>query len=274
MRIPTAVKDAPVNVDRFKSKRDRLVTHYGWLLIRGLGRVFARQSLVGDAPFLDNRNFSFVDDFTDNWEAIRDEVIEILHHREVIPVFHEISPEQRHISIGDSWRTFVLFGFGTKLEQNCRYAPVTAALLERVPNLENAWFSILAPGYHIPAHTGVSKGIVRAHLGLVIPRDAERCCMRVGDEVRVWRPGDLFVFDDTFDHEVWNDTLEERVVLVFDVDRPMRRFGRLLNRVFVRLLKLTAFYREPKRRMVMFEDRFEAAVRRADSDPQDGDRGV
>ena len=263
-----------MSVDRFKSERDHLVTHYGGLLVRGLDRLFARQSLVGDAPFLDNRHFSFVDEFIGNWEAIRDEVVEILRHREVIPVFHEISPEQRRISIGDNWRTFLLFGFGTKLDQNCRQAPVTAALLDRVPNLQSAWFSILAPGYHIPAHTGVSKSIVRAHLGLVIPQEAERCRMRVSDEVRVWRPGELFVFDDTYNHEVWNDTPDERVVLLFDVDRPMRRFGRLLNQAFVRLLKLSAFSREPKRRMVMFEDRFEAAVRRADGDPEGSDRGT
>ena len=259
-----AAEDAYMGVDRLKSACDRLVTRDGWMLVRGLGRVFTRQSLVGDAPFLDNRHFSFVGDFTDNWEAIRDEVVAIMRHREVIPAFHDISPEQRHISTGDSWRTFMLFGFGTKLEQNCRHAPVTAALLERVSHLENAWFSILASGSHIPAHTGVSKGIVRAHLGLVIPREVDRCRMRVGDEVRVWRPGELFVFDDTYDHEVWNDTADDRIVLVFDVDRPMRWVGRLLNRLFVRLVKLSAFYREPKRRMAVFEDRFEAAVRRAD----------
>ncbi len=249
-------------VDRFKSERDRLITHYGWLLVRGLGHVFARQSLVGDAPVLDNRHFPFVDEFTDNWEAIRDEVVAILCHREAIPLFHEVSPEQRHISIGESWRTFLLFGFGSKLEKNCRQTPVTAALLERVPGLETAWFSVLAPGSHIPPHSGVSKGIVRVHLGLVVPRDAERCWMRVGEQVRTWRPGELFVFDDTYDHEVCNETPDERVVLVFDVDRPMRWRGRLLNRVFVRLVKLSRFYREPKRRMVVFEDRFQAAVGR------------
>lgn len=256
---------------RFTGTRDRLVTRYGWMLVRGLDRVFARQSIVGNAPFVENRRFAFTHDFARNWEKIRDEVLQILRHRDTIPPFHEISPDQGNISVGTSWRTFLLFGFGTRLERNCRHAPVTAALLEQVPQLQTAWFSILAPGCHIPAHTGVSKGFVRVHLGLVVPREADRCRMRVGDEERIWRPGELFVFDDTYDHEVWNDTPDERVVLVFDVDRPMRRVGRLLNAVFIRLVKHSSFYREPETRMAVHEERFDAAVRVAAADNPGGD---
>ena len=132
--------------------------------------------------------------------------------------------------------------------------------------MQTAWFSILAPGYHIPAHRGVSKGIIRGHLGLMVPADREKCRMRVGEAICVWREGEVFVFDDTFEHEVWNDTGEERVILLFDFDRPMRPLGRLLNNSFLRLLKLTSYYREPLRRMQTLEDRFEAAVRKADAD--------
>ena len=72
------------------------------------------------------------------------------------------------------------------------------------------------------------------------------------------------MFDDTYDHEVWNDTDDERVILLFDFDRPMRFWGRLLNKSFVSLLKLTAYYQEPKKNMQTMEERFEAATRRAD----------
>ncbi|TMJ37928.1 MAG: aspartyl/asparaginyl beta-hydroxylase domain-containing protein [Alphaproteobacteria bacterium] len=125
-------------------------------------------------------------------------------------------------------------------------------------------FSILSPGYHIPAHSGVSKGILRTHLGLIIPKDAEKCRMRVDDKIQVWRPGEIFVFDDTYEHEVWNDTDDERVILLFDFDRPMKLWGRVLNKTFVSLLKLTAYYQEPKKNMQTMEERFEAATRRAD----------
>jgi len=250
--------------------RDRLVTHYGWRLVRGLDRVFAAQSLVPDTAFIDTADFPWADALVARWPAMRDEALAVLRHRDAIPAFHEISPEQASISVGHHWRTFLLYGFGTRLEQNCRHAPITAAALERVPGLATAWLSILAPGYHIPAHGGVSKGFVRAHLALVVPQEAERCRMRVGDEVRAWRAGELLLFDDSREHEVWNDTDEERVVLVFDVDRPMRPLGRWLHRLFLRLVRRTAFYREPKARMEAFEARFDAAVRAGDDGADTG----
>jgi ornithine lipid ester-linked acyl 2-hydroxylase len=250
-------------IERFRKARRKRVKRTGKNLIRGLGAFLGRQSLVGDAPVLDMKHFPFLQEFTGNWRAIEAEVRQILKHREAIPVFQDISPDQMRISKGTNWRTFILFGFGTKLEKNCRQAPVTAALLEKVPKLQTAWFSILGPGYHIPAHRGVTKGILRAHLGLIIPRDAEKCHMRVGDTDNVWRPGEIFVFDDTYEHEVWNDTTDERVILLFDFDRPMRAWGRALNASFVRLLKFTAYYQQPKRNMATHEDRFEAATRRA-----------
>jgi ornithine lipid ester-linked acyl 2-hydroxylase len=249
--------------ERFRKQRRKRVKRFGKNLIRGLASFLGRQSLVGDAPVLDSKHFPFLEDFTGNWEAMRAEVQEILKFREAVPVFQEVSPDQMKISKGANWRTFILFGFGEKLEKNCKQAPETTRLLEQVPNLQTAWFSILGPGYHIPAHRGVSKGILRAHLGLIIPRDAEKCRMRVGETINVWRPGEIFVFDDTYEHEVWNETDDERVILLFDFDRPMGWAGRFVNKTFVSLLKLTAYYQEPKKNMATFEDRFEAATRRA-----------
>jgi beta-hydroxylase len=248
---------------RFREARRKRVKRIGKHFIRGIADFLGRQSLVGDAPVLDMKHFAYLKTFPENWQGIRDEVKEILKHREAVPLFQEVSPDQMRISKGANWRTFILFGFGTKLEKNCRQAPLTTKLLEQVPNLQTAWFSILSPGYHIPAHRGVSKGILRAHLGLIIPREAEKCRMRVGDTINVWREGEIFVFDDTYDHEVWNDTEDERVILLFDFDRPMRFWGRLISRSFVRLMKLTAYYQEPRKNLQTFEDRFEAAARRA-----------
>lgn len=247
---------------RFKRARRKQVKRFGKNLIRSLADFLGRQSLVGDAPVLDSKHFPFLKDFTDNWETIREEVREILKHRESIPLFQDISPDQKRISKGNNWRTFILFGFRTKLEKNCLQAPVTTRLLEKVPDLQTAWFSILSPGYHIPAHRGVTKGILRAHLGLLIPRDAEKCRIRIGDRIQVWRPGEIFVFDDTYDHEVWNDTEDERVILLFDFDRPMRFWGRAINAAFIALMKFTAYYQEPKKKMYDIQDRFEAATRR------------
>jgi beta-hydroxylase len=248
-----------------RKRRYKIVKRFGKKMIYALASIQSRQSLVGDTPVLENKHFPYLQPFADNWRQIRTEVEEILKYREIIPAFQEVSPDQWRISKEKNWRTFILYGFRKRMNKNCTMAPVTTRLLEQVPNLQTAWFSILAPGYHIPPHTGVTKGIVRAHLGLIVPKDNEHCRLRVADVIKVWKEGELFVFDDTFEHEVWNDTEEERVILLFDFDRPMRLVGRALNATILGLIKLTAFYQEPRRNMIGYENRFEAAVRRADA---------
>jgi beta-hydroxylase len=264
MMADAATKTDLTLIERLKKARRRRVKRFGKWFTGVLGRFLATQSLIGNEPVLDNRHFPFLGTFASNWERIRDEAKSILEFREAVPGFQEISPDQKKIATDKNWRTFILYGFGIKLEKNCRHAPFTSSLLEKVPGLQTAWFSILSPGYHIPAHTGVSKGIVRAHLGLIIPKDAEKCRLRVGDRIKVWHEGEIFVFDDTYEHEVWNDTPEERVILLFDFDRPMKFWGRAMTNMFLNVMKLTAFYQEPKKNLADWEARFEAATRRAD----------
>lgn len=242
----------------------RRVKKYGKRLTRWMARHQSRVSLVPDTPFFEPAMFPQLNELRDNWEAIAEETRGVLKHREAIPGFQELSPDQYRIATEKNWRTFVLFGFGERLEKNCAQMPRTAEMLSRIPRIQIAWLSILAPGYHIPAHTGVTKGIIRTHLGLIIPKDAEKCRIRVGDKIKHWQPGELVVLDDTFEHEVWNDTDEERVVLLLDFERPMKWSGRALNWVFLRLIKFTAFYRDPQRNARDYQDRFEAATRRAD----------
>jgi ornithine lipid ester-linked acyl 2-hydroxylase len=247
---------------RLKNFRRKKIKTFGKRLIRGLADFLGRQSLVNDVPVFPDGSFPVLKVFEERWPDIERELKEILKHRAAIPLFQDVSPDQMKIAKGNNWRTFILYGFGSKLEKNCAQAPVTAALLAQVPHLQTAWFSIISPGYHIPPHRGVTKGILRAHLGLIVPRDYKRCYIRVDEVERCWEVGKLFVFDDTYEHEVFNNTDEERVILLFDFDRPMTWRGRLVNSTFLRLMKLTAYYQEPKRNMATFEDRFEAATRR------------
>lgn len=242
----------------------KFIKRRGKKLMRWIAGFQSRQGLVPDTPFIDTDHFPFLKEFEDKWEVIRDEAYEVLKYRDAIPGFEQVSPDQHRIAKAQKWKTFILYGFGDRLEKNCKIAPASAEILSRVPNVQTAWFSILAPGYHIPAHTGVTKGIVRAHLGLIIPKDREKCRIRVHDQIKAWKEGEVIVLDDTYEHEVWNDTEEERVILLFDFDRPMRWRGRMLNKLMLRLMKLTAFYQEPKKNLADFEARFEAATRRAD----------
>jgi beta-hydroxylase len=251
--------------EHLKNPRRAFVKKTGKKLVRKIAAFQSKQSKVPDTPKIDNTYFPFLSHFTENWETIQAEAKEVLKFRDAIPGFQEISPDQYRLAKEQNWKTFVLFGFGQRLEKNASLAPKTAEILESVPNLQTAMFSILAPGYHIPAHKGVTKGILRSHIGLIIPKDREQCRIRVDDTITVWKEGEIFVFDDTYEHEVWNDTNEERVILLFDFDRPMKFWGRFLNKSFLQIMKFTAFYQDPKKNLQTAEDRLEAAIRQADA---------
>ncbi|MBI2322819.1 MAG: aspartyl/asparaginyl beta-hydroxylase domain-containing protein, partial [Chloroflexi bacterium] len=115
------------------------------------------------------------------------------------------------------WKVFGLFDFpgGAPLPENTRKCPVTASLVERhIPRHGAAGFSVLRPRTRIRPHQGYQGDFLRCHLGLRIP--AGDCGLRVGDETRSWETGKAVIFDDRLDHEAWNLTDEERVVLLID----------------------------------------------------------
>lgn len=252
-------------IQRVRQARRRAVKGLGRHLTRWLDRFYARQSRIGDPAVFDSALFPFLRTLEADWEGIRREVERVLEHRAHVPPFHAISPDQHRISRDDRWRTFFLYGFGFRSERNCRRCPRTAALLEQIPSLRTAWFSILGPRSHIPPHRGPTKGVVVFHLGLIVPEDGTRCFIRVGEHVRHWQPGECFAFDDTYEHEVRNDTDQERVVLIFHVDRPMGPAGRLVNRAFQTAIRWSAYVQEPLRNLKSWEDAFDEAMRRSNA---------
>lgn len=218
--------------------------------LKALNAFQGRHSPIGDMPvFPEPRVFPFTRPLERSWRTIREELDAVLVHRESVPSFHEISPDQARISRGDNWKTFTFYVMGTRIDDNCDQCPQTAELLGRLPGLQNAFFSILAPRYHIPAHHGPSRALLRVHLGLKVPQDRDHCWIRVHDQFLHWRDGEVVVFDDTYEHEVHNDTDEERVVLFLDFDRPMDLPGRLVDGVLVRVMRATDYVRDPLRNL-------------------------
>lgn len=156
----------------------------------------------------------------DNWQLIRDELIEVLKVEDSIPKFHEVDKIQRFINDDDkaAWRVFMFMAYGNWQETNCARAPKTSALLKEIPGITTAMFSILGPNKHIPPHNGFYKGVYRYHLGLIIPKGGE-CYIVNGGERYDWKEGEGVLFDDTYKHAVWNRSEETRVVLFCDVFR-------------------------------------------------------
>jgi aspartyl/asparaginyl beta-hydroxylase (cupin superfamily) len=240
---------------RLEKLRRSWVKKTGKRVLQLTDRFISSQSLIGDAPVFDPAIFSWVKDFEDNWEKVRAELDVVLQDRDSLPSFHDISPDQKRISKGDNWKTYIFYGLGHRVDSTCERCPETTRLLERCPELQNAWFSILKPGYRIPPHKGPTKGIVRIHLGLIIPEQREQCWIRVDDRVLHWDEGKCIVFDDSYEHEVQNNTGEQRVVLFFDVIRPLRTPGRVLNRIMLVLLKRTAYFQDARENIRQWEQR-------------------
>jgi aspartyl/asparaginyl beta-hydroxylase (cupin superfamily) len=129
----------------------------------------------------------------------------------------------RELNNNPQWTAIHLLQKGQRIEANARHCPRTMAALEKLPQpvvmgaSPNAMYSLLAPHTRIPPHTGVANTRLVCHLPLIVPPG---CGFRVGETVREWKVGEAFVFDDTIEHEAWNDSDELRVVFIFDLWPP------------------------------------------------------
>lgn len=121
------------------------------------------------------------------------------------------------------WGAYFFWKFGARIDAAAACCPNTAAALAELPLADmpgrapTAFFSILKPRTRLPAHTGVTNARAIIHLPLIVPPG---CGFRVGGETRVWREGEAFAFDDTIEHEAWNDSDHLRAVLIFDAWNP------------------------------------------------------
>ncbi len=231
--------------------RERIVTvsaEIGVKILEPIERWIGRRSPVGDTPFYDNDRFPWIATLEDHWEEIRDELEPILADRDAIPAFHDISVDQVDLSGDRQWQTYFLFGYGFEVPEHTASCPRTTELVRAVPGMKTAMFSILAPGKHIPHHRGPYKGVLRYHLGLIVPEPVQKCRIRVGDEWRHWTEGGSVVLDDTYDHEVFNDTGGQRVVLFLDVVRPLTGFAEKFNRFLLWVIAHSPLVRDARRR--------------------------
>jgi aspartyl/asparaginyl beta-hydroxylase (cupin superfamily) len=121
------------------------------------------------------------------------------------------------------WSAFFLWRDGQRIDAHADRCPRTAALLAAAPLAQvpgyapTAFFSILDRHSHIPPHTGVTNARLIVHLPLVVPPG---CRFRVGSDTREWREGVAWVFDDTIEHEAWNESDTPRAILIFDTWPP------------------------------------------------------
>jgi ornithine lipid ester-linked acyl 2-hydroxylase len=228
----------------------------GERVLAPIEKFIGSKSLVGEATFFPNERFPWIAEVEASWTTIRDELERVLEDREALPNFQDISKDQIEITDDDRWKTLFLYGYGFEAKLGVELCPRTAALMRQIPGMTTAMFSILSPRKHILDHRGPYKGVLRYHLGLIVPRDARACRIRVGEDIRHWEEGQSMVFDDTYNHEVWNDTDETRVVLFVDALRPLPSPWSQINRAIVRAIGYSPFVLDAKRNQEAWERRY------------------
>lgn len=222
----------------------------------GAGKFLARFALVPDVPVLENSDFPWTQTLESHWTEILAEFEQVRKLQRYLPGIQDIQQEQQVLNQDQNWKTFFLYGFGKKAQLNCQLCPKTTAILEGIDGMKTAFFSVISGGKHIPAHKGLFKGIIRSHLGLIIPGKEGDCRMRVANQVYPWKPGKVIVFDDTYDHEVWNTTDQTRVVLLLDVERPFRPPFSWANRGIIRAITGSSYVKEAQEKHEQWEAEF------------------
>lgn len=180
--------------------------------------------------FYDDALFPWMAELESRTDAIKAELQEMLASKgeDFVPYiqYRPGDPVNQWDKLNHSrnWSGFHLYAHGEPVREHLSQCPRTADALALVDAVEiaglcpNAMFSALAPGAHIPPHTGETNARLVVHLPLVVP---EGCSYRVGYDWRQWREGKCWVFDDTLEHEARNDGEQLRVILMFDVWNPL-----------------------------------------------------
>jgi aspartyl/asparaginyl beta-hydroxylase (cupin superfamily) len=161
-------------------------------------------------------------------DAMREEIAAVMEDEEAFRPYLVSGSERPQSNVhglldNPDWSTFYLWENGGPVEANAARCPRTMAALKDVPvphitiRAPAIFFSRLRPGARIPPHHGMLNARLICHVPLIVP---EGCGFRVGNEIRPWEVGKTLIFDDTIEHEAWNESKEDRIVLIFDIWRP------------------------------------------------------
>jgi beta-hydroxylase len=200
-------------------------------LLAPLNSLMYLFSRVSTRPYVPVDGFAGLRELEAHWQVIREEA-QTLQQR--------IKAAEHNDDVGfnsffkEGWKRFYLKWYEEKPPSAERHCPRTVALLQQVPSIKAALFAELPPHSKLNPHRDPYAGSLRYHLGLATPND-DRCQIWVDGEAYSWRDGQSVIFDETYIHWVRNDTDENRLILLCDIERPLRfRWAEMLNRAFSR----------------------------------------
>lgn len=248
-----AFKTDGINAMERPSLSSRLMTR----LIKWAEALNYRYAVHGNPPVYDTADFPWVKELEAAAPAIRAELLPVLQRQSELPNFHDISSEVKAISTDSHWKTFFIYAYGLKSARNIATCPETWKATRKIPGVRAVIFSIFEPGKHLPPHRGPYNGVLRLHVGMVVPEAGpDDLAIRVRDQVCQWKEGKALIFDDAYDHEAWNHTDKTRVVLFVDFAKPTRFPARLINWALLNLAIFTPFIREASEKHKEWESRF------------------
>lgn len=192
-----------------------------------------------------------LDELTRHWAEIRAELDGVADLD--LPRYHDVDPGELAISGGDGdpsrkWSVYMLHLLGHRIEENRARCPVTSRLIDRVPNMIQAFFSILDPRKSVPLHDGPYLGYLRYHLGLRVPETNPPKIIVAGEE-HTWREGGACLFDDSWPHQVINEADSPRAVLIVDILRPLPPVPHAVNRFVTDVIARHTYGRSVARRV-------------------------
>jgi hypothetical protein len=161
-----------------------------------------------------DQKFPFLEPLENNWQEIKKEFLSLsqqnLDHWPGRFVFASNWGVK-------NWHIFALYTLGTKIEANCALCPQTTRAIEKIPQMKTAVFSLLSANTRLPLHNGDIDSFYRCTLGVIIPPD---CGIKVAGETRAWQTGKTMVFQDTVEHEAWNHSDFDKLILIVDFVKP------------------------------------------------------
>ncbi|KTC93779.1 aspartyl/asparaginyl beta-hydroxylase domain-containing protein [Legionella drozanskii] len=220
-------------------------------------QYLGKRGVFENAPYPDPyTSFPQAKVFEENYNQILDEYLSFLrlklpqptliqlglyggNHRSNLP-WNKDTTEKEEIP---DWTTIILKLGNKMIVKNLQYFPKTAELLKEMPNVGNVFFSQLGPQATINPHYGYLKGVLRYHLGIIIPEN-NLCHLEVDGVCYYWKPGESVVFDDMFLHAAYNKSNQTRVVLFIDFYRPLPFPYNWLNRQFLNLVSRSKFMKK------------------------------
>jgi beta-hydroxylase len=221
---------------RVRHKLSRLVADHANLLAP-YNTLMYLFSAVKAQPYADVREFPELSQVTEQWQSIREEALKLFDegHIRAASGYNDIG---FNTFFRRGWKRFYLKWYGDVLPSAATLCPKTTELLEKIPSINAAMFTLLPPGSRLGAHRDPFAGSLRYHLGLITPNSPD-CYIVVDGQKYHWKDGEAVMFDETYIHLAENRTATTRVILFCDIERPLsnpvlRWINRTIGRRMIR----------------------------------------